>query len=400
MSNESLAIRERAKIYPKMIYLDYAAATPVDHRVLTAMMPYFQDDFYNPSAAYLAARQVRADVEAARHQLAQVIGAKPAEIILTAGATESINLAIHGVEGQIISTAIEHSSVLAAISAKGGQVIPVDDRGQIDLTALKAAITDDTELISIGYVNSETGMVQNIRRVADIVGEIRQDRQRREIDRPLWLHTDASQAAGLLDLNVARLGADLMTLNAGKCYGPKQVGLLYIRAGVRLKPLIYGGGQEMGLRSGTENVTGIIGFAKALELADKTRSSEVKRLSKLRSRLKNILINGLPDLVITENLKANSPAILNIAVPGVDGERVVFALDEAGVQVATGSACAANKGLRSHVLTALGLDELTVDGSLRISLGRYTTDDDIETAGQQIVRVINEQRKFGALDVK
>ena len=200
MSNESLAIRERDKIYPKMIYLDYAAATPVDHRVLTAMMPYFQDDFYNPSAAYLAARQVRADVEAARHQLAQVIGAKPAEIILTAGATESINLAIHGVEGQIISTAIEHSSVLAAISAKGGQVIPVDDRGQIDLTALKAAITDDTELISIGYVNSETGMVQNIRRVADIVGEIRQDRQRREIDRPLWLHTDASQAAGLLDL--------------------------------------------------------------------------------------------------------------------------------------------------------------------------------------------------------
>ena len=190
-----------------------------------------------------------------------------------------------------------------------------------------------------------------------------------------------------------------MTLNAGKCYGPKQVGLLYVRAGIHLKPLILGGGQEMGLRSGTENVTGIIGFAKALELAEKLRGSEVKRLSELRSKLKQYLINNLPDVRINENTKANSPAILNISVPGVDGERVVFGLDERGVQVATGSACAANKGVRSHVLTAMGLDEAAVDGSLRISMGRFTTEQDINQAGQIIVDVINEQRQFGGLNV-
>ena len=190
-----------------------------------------------------------------------------------------------------------------------------------------------------------------------------------------------------------------MTLNAGKCYGPKQVGLLYVRAGIHLKPLILGGGQEMGLRSGTENVTGIIGFAKALELAEKLRGSEVKRLSELRSKLKQCLINNLPDVRINENTKANSPAILNISVPGVDGERVVFGLDERGVQVATGSACAANKGVRSHVLTAMGLDEAAVDGSLRISMGRFTTEQDINQAGQIIVDVINEQRQFGGLNV-
>ena len=198
---------------------------------------------------------------------------------------------------------------------------------------------------------------------------------------------------------MSRLGVDLMTLNAGKCYGPKQVGLLYVRAGIHLKPLILGGGQEMGLRSGTENVTGIIGFAKALELAEKLRGSEVKRLSELRSKLKQYLINNLPDVRINENTKANSPAILNISVPGVDGERVVFGLDERGVQVATGSACAANKGVRSHVLTAMGLDEAAVDGSLRISMGRFTTEQDINQAGQIIVDVINEQRQFGGLNV-
>ena len=190
-----------------------------------------------------------------------------------------------------------------------------------------------------------------------------------------------------------------MTLNAGKCYGPKQVGLLYVRAGIHLKPLILGGGQEMGLRSGTENVTGIIGFAKALELVEKLRGSEVKRLSELRSKLKQCLINNLPDVRINENTKANSPAILNISVPGVDGERVVFGLDERGVQMATGSACAANKGVRSHVLTAMGLDEAAVDGSLRISMGRFTTEQDINQAGQIIVDVINEQRQFGGLNV-
>ena len=382
-----------------MIYLDNAAATPVDSRVLAAMMPYFSDEFYNPSAAYLSARKVRADVEEARHTLAKLIGAKSAEIILTAGATESINLALGGVDGRIVTTAIEHSAVLEAARARGGHILPVDAEWQINLDELRRALTDDVVIVSVGYVNSETGMVQNIRQIAEVVQAVRAEREQRGADTPLYLHTDASQAAGLFDLNVSRLGVDLMTLNAGKCYGPKQVGLLYIRAGVQLKPLIRGGGQEMGLRSGTENVTGIIGFAKALELAEKLRGSEVKRLSGLRNMLKQYLVEHLSDVKINESAKANSPAILNISVAGVDGERVVFALDERGVQAATGSACAANKGLRSHVLTALGLDDASVDGSLRISMGRFTTADDIEAAGKVIVDVINEQRRFGGLDV-
>ena len=382
-----------------MIYLDNAAATPVDSRVLAAMMPYFSDEFYNPSAAYLSARKVRSDVEEARHILAKLIGAKSAEIIVTAGATESINLALGGVEGRIVTTAVEHSAVLETARQRGGYILSVDDRGRINLDELRNSLTDDVVLVSVGYVNSETGVVQNMRAIAEIVQTVRDERQVRGVTTPLYLHTDASQAAGLLDLNVSRLGVDLMTLNAGKCYGPKQVGLLYVRAGIHLKPLILGGGQEMGLRSGTENVTGIIGFAKALELAEKLRGSEVKRLSELRSKLKQCLINNLPDVRIDENTKANSPAILNISVPGVDGERVVFGLDERGVQVATGSACAANKGVRSHVLTAMGLDEAAVDGSLRISMGRFTTEQDINQAGQIIVDVINEQRQFGGLNV-
>lgn len=382
-----------------MIYLDNAAATPIDSRVLAAMMPYFSDEFYNPSAAYLAARQVRADVEEARHTLAKTIGARSAEMILTAGATESINLALGGVDGRIVTTAIEHSAVLETARARGGHILPVDVGGRINLDELRRVLTNDVVIVSVGYVNSETGMVQNIRQIAEVVRAVRAEREQRGVGTPLYLHTDASQAAGLFDLNVSRLGVDLMTLNAGKCYGPKQVGLLYILAGVQLKPLIRGGGQEMGLRSGTENVTGIIGFAKALELAEKLRSSEVKRLSGLRNMLKQYLVEHLPDVKINESSKANSPAILNMSVAGVDGERVVFALDERGVQAATGSACAANKGLRSHVLTALGLDDASVDGSLRISMGRFTTADDIEAAGKVIVDVINEQRRFGGLDV-
>ena len=382
-----------------MIYLDNAAATPVDSRVLAAMMPYFSDEFYNPSAAYLSARKVRADVEEARHTLAKLIGAKSAEIIITAGATESINLALGGVDGRIVTVAVEHASVLETARQRGGHILSVDDRGRINLDELRNSLTDDVVLVSVGYVNSETGVAQNMRAIAEIVQTARNERQSRGVTTPLYLHTDASQAAGLLDLNVSRLGVDLMTLNAGKCYGPKQVGLLYVRAGIHLKPLILGGGQEMGLRSGTENVTGIIGFAKALELAEKLRGSEVKRLSELRSKLKQCLINNLLDVRINENTKANSPAILNISVPGVDGERVVFGLDERGVQVATGSACAANKGVRSHVLTAMGLDEAAVDGSLRISMGRFTTEQDINQAGQIIVDVINEQRQFGGLNV-
>ncbi len=379
-----------------MIYLDYAAATPLDPRVLKAQEPYLTDQFFNPSASYLAAQNVRANYEAARHNLAQVIGARPAEVIITAGATESINLALNGVSGKILTTDIEHASVLSLAKVRDGVVIPVDAKGRINLSVLESSITDEVELISIGYANSEIGTVQSIKEIASIVVHVRERRKSMGIDRPLLFHTDASQAAGYLDINTARLGVDLMTLNAGKCYGPKQVGLLYVRAGIQLRPLVYGGGQEMGLRSGTENVAGAIGFARALELAEKKRKAETVRLSELRDDLEAFVANEFTDVVINGHKKHRLPNVLNISIPELDGERAVFALDQAGVMVATGSACAANKGTRSHVLMAIGLAPEVADGSLRISLGRLTTQSEIAELKPILAEVIRTQLKFGA----
>ncbi len=380
----------------KLIYLDNAAATMLDRRVLREMMPYLQDRFYNPSAAYSVARAVKADLEEARHRLAVVIGARSAEIVLTAGATESDNIALHGVSGDIIVSATEHPAVLNVAKMRGGKSISVDNKGGINLAELKSAISDQTELISVGYVNSETGAIADLAAVVDLVRRVRSDRRERGIARQLLLHTDASQAVGICDLNVARLGVDLMTLNAGKCYGPKQAGLLYVRAGVRLQPLIIGGGQEMGLRSGTENVANAVGFAKSLELAEAHRKSEVKRLGVLRNQLRYFVLQEFKEAKINEG-RRQSPAILNFSIPGLDGERAVFALDEHGVMVSTGSACAANKGLRSHVLVAMGLTALEADGSIRLSMGRFTTADDIEQLKPILADTIREQLKFGAM---
>ena len=378
-----------------MIYLDYAAATPIDQRVLDAEEPYFRERFFNPSASYQAAREVRRDYEEARHVLAQNLGARPAEIVITAGATESTNLAIGGVSGHIVTTNIEHPAVLALASARNATILPVNEKGLVNPASVENAITDETEIVSVGYANSEIGTVQPIKEIAILIERIRADRASREVATPLLFHTDASQAAGYLDLNVARLNVDLMTLNAGKCYGPKQVGLLYVKAGVRLKPLILGGGQEMGLRSGTENVTGAIGFARALEIAERKRKGESERLEKLRNDLEKFIKQEFPEVIINSGAKQRLPNILNFSVPGLDGERAVFALDERDVLVATGSACAANKGTRSHVLMAIGLAPQIADASLRISLGRPTTDAEISELKPLLAETIRQQLKFG-----
>lgn len=382
-------------MYNNFIYLDYAAATPLDARVHAAMEPYFSERFFNPSSAYEPARQVRRDFEAARAEIARVIGVKADEIIMTAGATESVNIAFHGVlsdGGHAVTNTMEHQAVLEAARAYAHTLVAPTPRGIVTADALRQAITDETRLISVAAANSELGTVQPLREIARMIEEIREERRARGIATPLYFHSDASQAAGLLDLGVARLGLDLLTLNAAKCYGPKQVGLLWSSSRIRLKPFIHGGGQEHGVRSGTENVAGAIGFAKALQLAEGKRKNESQRLAKLRDTLEKKLTAAFDDIQISGHPKSRLPGHLHVAWPGLDAERALFALELKGVLVATGSACAANKGTRSHVLNAVGMAPELADGSLRISLGRYTTEEDVAQAAEAIVEVVRKER--------
>lgn len=373
------------------IYLDHAAATPLDPNVLTAMQPYFSDVFYNPSSPYEPAVAVRREYEAAKATIARVIGARPGEIIMTAGATESINLAFSGQNGHVVTTTIEHQAVLAAAARHDHTLVAVDVHGRVDPAAVAAAIRPDTRLISVGLANNEIGTVQALARLAEIIRLERIKRLDGGNSTPLYLHSDASQGAGQLDLHVVRLGVDMLTLNAGKVYGPKQVGLLYAARSVSLTPQIVGGGQESGLRSGTENVAGTIGMAVALARADSIRHDEVRRLAKLRDALQQQLLAAFPDAIVSGHSKQRLAGHLHISFPGVDAERLIFALEAQGILVATGSACAANKGTRSHVLTAIGLADEVADGSLRLTLGKASTSDDMRHAGEMIIAAIRRE---------
>lgn len=377
------------------VYLDHAAATPLDPQVLAAMQPYFSANFYNPSSPYAPAVAVRRAFEDAKARLAACIGARPAELVMTAGATESINLAISGVGGHVIASAIEHESVLAAVKRSEHTVVGVSLKGRVEPDRIKEAIRPDTRLVSIALANGEIGTIQPLADVAAIVREERSSRLESGNETPIYLHSDASQGAGLLDIHVSRLGVDMLTLNAGKVYGPKQVGLLWVERSVQLKAQIVGGGQERGLRSGTENIAGTIGFAEAFERADHGRKEEAHRLRGLRDNLEKQLIESLPQAIVSGDNQRRLPSHLHISFPGLDGERLVFALENRGVMVATGSACSANKGRRSHVLTAIGLDPETADGSLRLSLGRLSDEKNINRATTCIIEEV--QREYGRI---
>lgn len=373
------------------VYLDHAAATPLDLKVLAAMQPYFSDDFFNPSSPYAPAVKVRRDYEEAKAQLAGCIGARSAELIMTAGATESINLAINSIGGHVVTSAIEHESVLAAAKRADHTIVDVSASGRVDPGEVRQAIRPDTRLVSVALANGEIGTVQPLSDIAKVVREERARRLESGNETPIYLHSDASQGAGLLDIHVSRLGVDLLTLNAGKIYGPKQVGLLWAERSVRLEAQIVGGGQERGLRSGTENVAGVIGFSKALEIAEKGRKEEVKRLQSLRDYLESQLAEVLPQVETSGDPKHRLPSHLHVSFPGLDGERLVFRLEARGVLAATGSACAANKGTRSHVLTAIGLAPEVADGSLRLSLGRLSDEDSIKKAAAIIVEEVKSE---------
>lgn len=376
-----------------LIYLDHAAATPIDPFVLSAMMPYFSERFFNPSSPYAPSTRVKQEYRDAKARIARQLGVGADELIMTAGATESINLALGSTGGRCLVPAIEHASVLAAARQKMRPIVVFPDRkGRVTPEQIAASITPDTGIVSVALVNHELGTVQPIEAIANVV---RAERERRRLageTLPLLFHTDASQAPSLLDVRPKRLGVDMMTLSAAKVYGPKQVGLLWVRPGVHLQPAIVGGGQELGMRSGTENVAGVLGFAEALEVAARRRSAEVKRLRALRDRLAQQLMKAVPGMIITTDQKRSLVNFLHLSVPGVDAERLVFLLEREGVLVATGSACAANAHTRSSVLVALGMDEALIDGSLRLTLGRLNDEAQIDRAAALIEEAVRAER--------
>ncbi len=381
----------------KTIYLDYAAATPLDPEVLKAMMPFLEHNFYNPSATYQAGKRAKKLLGTARGDVAQVLGSRPAEIIFTAGATEANNLVVQGVmraypDAEMLSSAVEHDSVLAPAKLFNSKIIPVDSGGVVDIQKLKKMITDKTVLVSFMYVNNELGTVQPLKEIASILRQVRIERSKNKNKLPIYLHTDAAQAANYLDLHVARLNVDLMSLNGGKIYGPKQSGALFVRTGVNIQPLILGGGQEFGLRSGTENLAGAVGFALALKKSQMSRKVEAERLKELRDFFANELQKNLPTAVINGSLKHKAPHILNITFPGIDNERVMMELDESGVICAVGSACSASSSEPSHVLSAIGLSTRQIQSSLRFSIGRGTNRTEILTAIKFLERFAGSDR--------
>lgn len=359
-----------------IIYLDHAAATPMDPRVLAAMQPFFTEQFFNPSATYLAATDVRQVLHEARATVAHWLGARPSEIIFTAGGSEANNLAIHGVMRQfpgsnVVVSAMEHESVLEPSHNYDYREVKLQPDGRINLEDLRAQIDKNTVLVSIMYANNEVGTVQPIREVAKIVATERKARGRTGL--PLYLHSDAAQAANYLDLHAARLGVDLLTINGGKIYGPKQSGMLYVKAGLNLMPLIAGGGQERGLRAGTENVPAIVGLSVALDQVQTNRRQEAERLQSLQQEFLRLLEEHIPRVIINGSRKYRLPNNVHVTITGQDNERLLIQLDEAGILTAAGSACSASNEEPSHVLKAMGLSDTEAQASLRFTMGQSTT---------------------------
>lgn len=394
----------------KKIYLDHAATTPLDRRVFSAMNPYFSDNFGNPSALYKIGRDAQNAITGARKQIAGLIHALPENIIFTGGGSESDNLAIYGVakahagKGRhIISIGIEHHAVLRPLEdlAKSGfeiTYVPVGKNGIVSAETVAKAIRRDTILVTIMYANNEMGAIQPI---ADIGREILKYRKSNNTPYP-YFHSDACQAAGYLDLDVEKLHLDLMTLNGSKIYGPKGAGILYLRRGVKITPLILGGGQEKGLRSGTENVPSIVGLAKALELAQNSRDMEFRRLRDLTGYFWKEIQAKIPDV------RLNGPAIgadrlpnnLNVTFMNIEGEAMLLYLDEYGIMCSTGSACTSESLEPSHVLRAMGLPYEMAHGSLRFTFGRNNGKDDIDYIMKYLSDVVAQLREMSPVRLR
>jgi cysteine desulfurase len=381
-----------------IVYLDHAATTPCRPEVIAALLPYLGEVFGNASSVYGISRVARAALDDARAGVAAVLGCRPQEIIFTSGGTESDNLALRGVAtaarragrgDHIVISAIEHHAVLHAadeLEAQGFQVTRVapDRTGQITAAAVAAALRPETCLVSIMLANNELGTINPIAAIAEVAHA-----------RGIPVHTDAVQAPGALSLDVDALGADLLALSGHKFYGPKGVGILYVRQGIAFVPQQQGGGQEGGRRAGTENLAGIVGLAVALGLAEAERPTVVPRLAAQRDRLQRALVAAIPALIVNGHPTDRLPGTLHLTIPGVDGESLLYGLDTRGIAASAASACAAGSKGGSHVLAAIGADAVTGGASLRLTLGRTTVDADLDHAIAVLPRLVANLR--GAL---
>ncbi len=393
-------------------YLDHAATTPVRPEVLEKMLPYFTEIFGNPSSLYALAGEARYGVDESREQVAAVLGARSSEIVFTGGGSESDNLAIKGLAalqahagGHIITTAIEHHAVIHPVEQleKRGftaTYVGVDSTGRVDPEEFAAAVQPDTFLASVMLVNNEVGTIQDVAAISRLVRESAE-----RSGTKVLIHSDAVQAAGKLSLNVDELGVDLMSLSGHKIYGPKGVGVLYVRRGVELEPLIAGGGQERQRRSGTENVALIVGMAEALTLSESERPASRDRFDRLATRL----IAGVNERIPNASFNGNDnpdqssggrvPEVVNFSFPGVEGEPILLGLDFKGIAASSGSACSSASLEPSHVLLAMGVDPELAVGSVRISMGRDTIEEDVDDVVQALASVLEQLGTFPAAQV-
>ncbi len=382
----------------KQIYLDHAATTPLDVKVKKIMQPFLDQIYANPNSLHQMGLEAKNVVEKARLETSQILNCHPDEIIFVSGGTESVNLAIKGValqkkSGHLITSKIEHPAVLEScrfLEKNGFSVtyLDVDEDGLVSLKDVEKALRKDTILISIMYANNEIGTIQPITEIGRVAKKHK-----------ILFHSDACQA-GCLNLDVARQGVDLLTLNGGKIYGPKGVGILYKRKDVRLEPLIHGGGQELGLRSGTSNVSGIVGFAQALELVQKGKDKENKRLTELRDYFVDQILQEIPDTFLNGHKTKRLSNNVNISFLNIEGESILLYLNEKGIYVSTGSACSSEKLEISHVLDAIRLKHDAAHGSIRFSLGRSTTKEDLDDVVRELKVIVASLRKLSPIHLK
>jgi len=380
----------------KRIYLDHNATTPVDPAVLEAMLPYFSSDFGNASSIHTFGQRGRAAVETAREHVATLLDARPQEIVFTSGGTESDNHAIFGVvrahlatqaKAHVITTAIEHQAVLNTCQELEKQEVavtylPVSGEGLIDLEALRKAIRPETALITVMHANNEIGVVQRLAEIGEIAAE-----------HDIYFHTDAVQSVGKIAVDVKACQVDLLSLSGHKICAAKGVGALYIKSGTRLQQLLFGGHHQRGFRPGTENVAGIVGLGKAAELARLSLTEDAARISALRDRFEQGLTSRVPDARVKGGTTSRTPNTSNITFPGIEGEALVIALDLKGLACSTGAACSSGAVEPSHVLTAIGMPASDARASVRFSLGRHTTEAEIDAAIEIVPTAVAQLRQ-------